>query len=156
MPRVVQYILHRPEAQHTPCPFPHPPHTGRPLYPTIHTLSTYPASPPRPVLRLRWANETHIMMGTQAAGQKEMWQYLSSVCRTLVHGAHIQATSRSLVQRPHHLTTCRSEVSLRLCQRLSSSAAPPRAMPSSFTAAPRLPFRLLSPLHTPAWRSAPH
>jgi hypothetical protein len=45
VPRVVQW--HRPEAQHTPCPFPHPPHTGRPLHPPIHQLSIYLHSPPR-------------------------------------------------------------------------------------------------------------
>jgi hypothetical protein len=39
VPRVVQW--HRPEAQHTSCPFPHPPHTGRPLYPPTFTGSLY-------------------------------------------------------------------------------------------------------------------
>jgi hypothetical protein len=91
-------------------------------------------------------------MGTQAAGRGS-WRHISSpVCRTLVHGAHTYRGQAALVQRPHHLTTCRSQVSLCVCQRLSCSGSPPRVMPSSFTAAALLPFRLLSPLHTPAWR----
>jgi hypothetical protein len=31
-------IFHRPEAQHTPCPFSQPPQAGRPLYPLIDKL----------------------------------------------------------------------------------------------------------------------
>jgi hypothetical protein len=120
----------------------------------IHKLSIYPHSPPRPVLGLRWANKTHMTMGTQAAGRKTTTPYI--VPRMPHPGprcAHTEETGRSLVQRSYHLTTCRSEVSLSVCQRLSSSGSPPRVMPSSFTAAALLPCRLLSPLHTPAWRS---
>jgi hypothetical protein len=81
----------------------------------IHKLSIYPHSPPRPVLGLRWANKTHMTMETQAAGRKTTTPYI--VPRMPHPGprcAHTDDTGRSLVQRPHHLTTCRSQVSLSL------------------------------------------
>jgi hypothetical protein len=53
------------------------------------------------------------MVGTQAAGREE--ELIYAVPRLPHPGprcAHTEETGRSLVQRPHHLTTCRSEVSL--------------------------------------------
>jgi hypothetical protein len=78
---------------------------------------------------------------------------LFPVWRTLVHGAHIQRRQAASSSSGHTISSHAGHRSLCVCQLLASSGSPPRVMPSSFTAAALLPFRLLSPLHTSAWRT---
>jgi hypothetical protein len=85
--------------------------------------------------------------------RKRQWQTRSAVWRTLVHGTHIQRRQAAPSSSGHTISPHAGRRSpLCVCQCLSSSGSPPRVMPSSFTAATLLPFRLLSRLYTPAWR----